>query len=223
VETTGDITPLEISLASGLVEVVHVVFFPDNIVGADFNFYGPRLTRLGSYFGSKAAAVCSDIQFEPLLRLDVTERLRRLGEIRLFALKVKTSYLDELMDADRDLFRALKAAQRISKASEMEIVLGAKPRSHEWLDRATLGVANRLSRRANLRQEARKFVVKGFNRDTGEIDEIDVLSDELITTKRISRLRPRTRALDPESAYSAIELARRELGQDLNRAASVRG
>jgi len=214
---------LEISLVSGLVEVVHVVFFPGNIVGADFNFHGPRLTRLGSYFGSKAASICSDIQFDPLLRLDATERLRKLGELRLFALKVKTSYLDELMEADRDIFRALKVVQRTSRASEMEIILRAKPHSHEWLDRATLGIANKLSRRARLRQEAMKFVVKGFNRDTGEIDEIDVLSDALITVKRISRLSPRTRALDPDSAYSAIESARQELGQDLSRAASVRG
>ena len=48
-EQAGTVSDLKIADNAGLVEAVHVVFFPDNIVGADFNFYGPRLSRLGYY------------------------------------------------------------------------------------------------------------------------------------------------------------------------------
>jgi hypothetical protein len=223
VETTGAITPLDIAPSSGLVEVVHVVFFSGDIVGADFNFHGPRMSRLGLYLGIKASALVPRVQFEPLLRQDATNRLQRMRDITLFQLRVRTAYAEELMNADRDLFRAFEAARRLSHAAQMEIILKPEPHSRNFLDRATLGLARRLARRRNLRDEADRFVVKGFDPTRDGIDVIDVLSDELITTKRITLLNPRTRALDPDSAFSAIESAYQELGEDLVRAASVSG
>ena len=42
----GRLDDLEIPDDSGLVEVIHVVVFENGIIGADFNFYGPRVGRL---------------------------------------------------------------------------------------------------------------------------------------------------------------------------------
>jgi|SRR5580704_7236144 hypothetical protein len=222
VETTGDITPLNISPNAGLVEVIHVVFFGNQIVGADFNFYGPRMSRLGFYLAQKANDF-PHVQFNPLLRQDASARLQRLREISLFQLRIRTAYAQELMNADRDLFQAFEAARRISHAPQMEIILRPLPHSRTFLDRATLGLARRLARRPTLREEADRFVVKGFDPASGGIDEVDVLDDELITSKRIALLNPRTRALDPEAAFSAVEAAREDLGDELIRAASVSG
>lgn len=47
VEQAGSLSDLQIPADSGLVEAIHVVVFPDNIVGSDSNFYGPRMTRAG--------------------------------------------------------------------------------------------------------------------------------------------------------------------------------
>ena len=57
-ERDGRVGPLNIAADAGLAELVHVVFFPDNIVGSEFNFYGPRVPRLRSYFEEKAGEVC---------------------------------------------------------------------------------------------------------------------------------------------------------------------
>ena len=44
VERGGELEDLYIPTAAGLAEAIHVVFFDHNIVGADFNFYGPRMS-----------------------------------------------------------------------------------------------------------------------------------------------------------------------------------
>lgn len=43
-ERGGDLSPLVMGDdARGIAESIHIVFFEDNIVGADFNFNGPRI------------------------------------------------------------------------------------------------------------------------------------------------------------------------------------
>jgi len=53
-ERGGKLSDLKIPTDAGLAEAIHVVAFPDNIFGADFNFFGPRMTRLSSYLREKA-------------------------------------------------------------------------------------------------------------------------------------------------------------------------
>ena len=53
----------------------------------DFNFYGPRVGRLGQYLTAKYHGLCGPVSFEPLVRPDVEAALRRLESIRLFHLK----------------------------------------------------------------------------------------------------------------------------------------
>jgi len=83
------------------------------------------------------------------------------------------------------------------------------------------GVARRLASRPGLRENAEKFVVKGLNEEIDAIEEVDVLKDQLISTKRIFRVDKRTRVLDDASAYAAIEQAYSELKADLEAAASI--
>lgn len=43
-EEKGIVKALNVPATAGLVEQIHVRFFPKNVVGFDFNFYGPRLS-----------------------------------------------------------------------------------------------------------------------------------------------------------------------------------
>lgn len=53
-EQAGALSDLRIPTHAGLAETIHIVVFPDNIVGADFNFFGPRLSRFSRYLKEKA-------------------------------------------------------------------------------------------------------------------------------------------------------------------------
>jgi hypothetical protein len=126
-EQAGTVSDLDIGLDAGLLEPVHVVFFTDNIVGADFNFYGPRLSRLGYYLRIKSTNAVPLATFHPLLRNDVAEQLDHLTELRLFDLKVKASYARTIREADESLGDAFAANARVLDGDAEEIQLVLKP------------------------------------------------------------------------------------------------
>lgn len=221
VEQRGALTDLTIPANSGLVESIHVVAFPDNIVGSDFNFYGPRMSRLGIYLETKAAGHCPDVTFEPLLRRNVAEELDRLCEVRMFNLKIRASYAATVAQANEDLGAAFEAAARAGDAEELEIILRPRRHSRNALADRMLRTARRLARRADLRTEASKFEIKGVRADDGRLEVIDILRDQLIAREEVMKQTRRGRALDSTSAYEAIERAFSELQGELAVAAAV--
>ncbi len=223
-EQTGNIRPLSIPATSGLAEQTHIVFLPDQIVGAEFNFYGPRLSRLGPYFSIKAPGICPPVTFEPLLRQDVLAALDRLEELRLVQLRISRSYSQSVAQADGDLSQAFQAALRLGESEDVEIVLRSKPYSRT----ASLGahikeIVKSLAGHADMREHITKFAVRGYNPTEERVEALDLLNDQLIAARRILRRDERSRALDSGSAFAAIEDAYRELRLQLRDAAGIRG
>lgn len=221
VERAGEIGALGIPASAGLLEQVHVLFFPHNIVGSEFNFYGPRLSRLSRYFATKANGTCPPVTFQALLRQDVMEQIDRLADIRLLHLKIHASYAAVVAQADQDLGSAFEAAARAGQAEELEIVLRPRAHSRRSLSDRLLQTVRRLTQGRELRQESTHFSIRGLDSETGRVETVDILKDQLISKKRIILENARTRALDSESAYLAIDAAYNELRDQLHAAAGV--
>jgi hypothetical protein len=223
VEEGGNLSGLSLTTTQGLYEPIHICFFPNNIVGIEFNFYGPRPSRLSSYLAVAASGVCPEVGFEPLLRQDVTEQLDRLDRLKVFDLAVRTSWIGTIRRANQNLGAAFQAAANVGQSQIVHIML--EPDAYQrraWLNQRMAGIARRVASAAGLRENAAKFVVRGRNQETDAIDEVDVLRDQLISSKRIFRMDQRSRVLDDASAYTAIEEAHAELRSDLEAAASAR-
>ncbi len=222
VEESGRTSPLGIAAAAGLLEQVHIVFFPDNIVGAEFNFYGPRMSRLRGYFRVKANGTCPDVDFEQLLRQDVAEKMLRMRGMKLFQFGIRRSYLDVLRDADSDLASAFDAQFGASEADQAEVILRVRPydRRGALADRM-FQKAQRILRMEGLREHATKFVIKATNEETGRVEPLDLLNDQLIASRTVIKDGARSRAVDSESAFTAVESAYNELREDIAAAASV--
>ena len=220
-EQQGQLTDLAIPANSGLAEAIHIVVFGNNIVGSDFNFHGPRMSRLSWYLRERGNGHCGDVTFEPLLRQDVAAELDRLREIRLFHLKIRASYAATVAQADQNLGEAFSAAQRAGDADELEIVLRPRKYSRNPLSDRILQAARALVRREDLRLEASKFTVKGVRDDTGALELVDVLRDQLVAREVVMRQSERGRALESGSAFDAIERAHGELEDELMLAAAV--
>jgi hypothetical protein len=47
IDASGNLSDLNLAGSEGLVEPAHIVFFSHGLVGVEFNFYGPRPSRLG--------------------------------------------------------------------------------------------------------------------------------------------------------------------------------
>ena len=71
------------------------------------------------------------------------------------------------------------------------------------------------------RENTERFQIRGRISETGEIDTVDLLRDQLIATKQILRVGDKSRAVQPESAFDAIEVSYKELHSELMLAAGL--
>ena len=224
-ELAGQLSAVPLAPAAGLVEVIHIEFFPDDIVGADFNFYGPRVQRFGDYLAVKAQGIAPPVTFLPLVRRDVAQQLGRFQDIRLFQLKIHASYATTVRGVNASLGGAFQAARRaggVNDDVELEIVIRPKEYSRDSaLGGGLLTTARRLAARVDLLDNAARFLVGGLDRETNKVEKIDLLRDQLISKKQIVKQGPRTRALLASSAYAAIGEAHFELRDELTAAAAL--
>ena len=221
-EDAGALSDLPIPASAGLYEASHVMCFPKNIVGVEFNFYGPRPSRLPRYLQTVVGAGCPTFTLDPLLREDVSAQLRQLKRIRKLDLKVRASYTERVQQANQTLGRALAACREVGDSDVVQIVLQPAPHERGWLANKALTAVRALARRSDLRENALTFQVRGVQEDS-PIETIDVLRDELIATKQVVLVDSRSRAVNDDSAYRAIEEAYSELKQQLENASSVSG
>ena len=124
IEHRGTLTDLTMPEESGLAECVHVMFFPENIVGIEYNYDGPRITRISDYLHLKAKDVCPQAPgFEQLLQRDVMQKLERMQSVRQFKLRVRESLFSSVQQADEDLDKAFQAARELGNAKEIALLL----------------------------------------------------------------------------------------------------
>ncbi len=226
-EQGGNISDLNLSPDTGLLEAVHVVFFPDkvpgtNIVGTEYNHFGPRISRLSSYLHEKSNEAVPYPTFRPLIRDDAAEQLNRLTEIRVLDISIHPSFADVMRQADQSLGDAFEANARVVDEPEsVQVVIKPNRQARKSTLARLLGPLRSLLNQNDARPAFDRLQVRGRCDDTGRVETIDLLKDQLISTKQIVRLNERGRALDPDSAFQAIRDAYQELGDSLQLATGV--
>lgn len=219
VELDGNLTPLNIRQGSGLSDHIHVVFFENNIVGADFNFYGPRISGLEKYLAVKAHQWCHNLTFGILLDPDTAQRLNRYEELRVLELRMRPAdgeILRNYSDSLADSYRSVNGL--LDQDAQLELVLRPKPHSRGGIGRDILQRVKRMFLNEELRDKASRFRVQGINQLGDTEDPIDLLSDDLVVRKPMIKQGDRSRAVDAESAYQAIIEAHAQVEHKLARA-----
>ena len=61
VEAAGALSSLQLAADQGLYEAIHAIFFPNNVVGVEFNFYGPRPSRIPWYLSRVTKGQCPTV------------------------------------------------------------------------------------------------------------------------------------------------------------------
>jgi hypothetical protein len=220
IEEEGIRTALNLSETAGLVEAIHVRMFPDNIVGFDFNFYGPRLPRFGRYLNTVAAGQCEEVVFEPLLRQDVVSELEGGRELRMFSLRIRRSELATVAAIDKSLASAFKTVGELTDATELEIVVRPKPYSGKSIGKRLMSTTRKLAARSNVRDVASSFRVS-VAQPGAAAEVVDLLGDHFIADARILKQSAKGRALDSADAYANIEAAYTSRSKELKKAASA--
>ncbi len=223
IEKGGAIKPLGIAADEGICEPIHVVFFENNIVGAEFNFYGPRLTGLASYLRAKMPAnlVPRGLRFGMLLKNDPMAALNQLSSLKLMELKIRASHLEELKALEgNNPFAALADAAEFGKADTIDVVLQAGRKRDSFLsDKVRRFVAKLI--KSEKYALADTLLVKGLDKDTGHTRTFDLLAEHLISTKQMIVIDDGYRAVKSESAYFEITAAYNENRVKLEHAPSA--
>jgi hypothetical protein len=187
------------------------------VLGLDFNFYGPRASRLVEYFESKAKGIGPNgFSLLPILKKDAYEQLAKVGSLKLVDFKVAASFAEAQKDADKSLFSSLASAASFSGAKEVEIVLRPAKYSREKLNSSILSWVKKVAKQSGLHEASSRFVVQGEEKDSCAGVKIDLLNDQLIAYKRIARVNNRSRAIDSSAAFIAIRDAYSELKIDID-------
>ena len=96
-------------------------------------------------------------------------------------------------------------------ADEIQVTLKVSRRAKHPLSESLFAGIRQLAGRTDLHEKVDKLSVKGPSLITGKLEEVDILKDELVLTKSILRVDPRSRAVRSESAFAAIEAAYEEV------------
>jgi hypothetical protein len=214
VERDGTLNDLAIPADAGLAEQTHVVGFSNGVIGTDFNFYGPRISRLADFLISKT----HDQAFiRPLIKRDIAAELGRYRDVKLVHLRIDRTLIEPIREVDESLAAAFDAAFNVGQPGQVELVLRPRPYERGGIGQRILDLAHRLSRRPEI-QGAGKFEIRGYLEEGG-LETLDLLSEHIGFNMRIQSAGPRTRSLDHPAAYAAIQRAYVENQQEIQTAA----
>ncbi len=124
-EKEGIPSKLLIDDNEGLYEPTHAIIFPNNVVGVESNFYGPKATSLPAYIKKKAFRIVHEVELIPLMRSDFLEYISRIGEVKLVELKVHRDMTKKFEEIDKSFYHFIKGLKDISTAEYIGISLSS--------------------------------------------------------------------------------------------------
>lgn len=215
-DLNGDISPLPIPKKAGLYEPMHFMIFPKNVIGFEYNFYGPRINSLSTYIPNKAPDLVDKVELIPLLRTNITELLSKMGEIKMFQLAVHRNMGEHLKIIGDNVFDAFESLKKSDYSEVIEIVLRSERYSRKGIK---LPFKERL---ANFLAKAKDNVdvarIRAENLDNeNKIEPFDLLEQFMISNRKIELIDEDHRSVDSESMFSNISDAYQELRPDINK------
>ncbi len=204
VDSAGKRGPLPISPDDGIVDISHLQFFANNIVGAEFNFYAPRASAVPLYCEEK----CSNLprfRLRPLLKRDVLKHIQELDEIKMLSVKVKPSQAGLLEAAGDNIVDAISSTASEHDAGSIEIILRASRGG--GLRSAKRTIRSIFSKSRNPSADFERFHVAGHSEVTDQTEEFDLLKDQYVFTSEVEKVSERSRSISSSSMFKAIERA----------------
>lgn len=205
IEQAGQRSPLDLDDDQNLLECTHAMLFKNGVLGAEFNFHGPRVTRLSQYL--EEICCLPRLSIEPIIKSEAAEKLARMGAIKRFELKIHRDQLTQLKRAERSLFEAFEVLHQESEAPLITVSLQQERYGKNGLGDRVRGMVNAIATSKNFRQNCERFVVRAYDKDSERTEKFDFLNDLMIQEEEVLPENPRSRAVDSDSMFKAIRKA----------------
>lgn len=219
IEKKGITNPLILAADEGLLEPVHVMIFDKNVIGFEFNFYGPRIGVLKNYLPQKTIDLIDNIDIRAMIRRDILQMLSRVGEIKVFSMSFQRDMDEYLKELDKNLIDAVKEIKKGTDAPYIDIVLKHEPYSRKGIKISFLKDKNRVARwlsKPEVKEGLNKFKIKCKDIQTQNTVEFDLLQQYLLSKKFIEAKDDKHNVVDTESAYNAIISSYLELKKEID-------
>lgn len=221
IEEGGRVSPLPIADTQGLVERTHLIFFPNHIIGAEFNFYGPRPARLAQYLHSKLSPALPSITLEILLRHDIEKRLDQLHELKLVTIRLHRSKMATDALAEESIVGMFQAQAEANDAPVIALTLRTEPYSKTILSSELFARIKTIFKINKIMEVADIFKIEAREDANHPFETLDLLKDQLVVSRNVDKLPGRLRDVDSDSVFHAIENAYGELQELLESAGSI--
>lgn len=222
-EAAGQILDLNLRDDQGLLESSHMVFLPNNVIGVEYNHFGPRVSRLPEYLERKTPDLFPHrIQIAVLVRGDTAAILDELPGIHLLDLVIIPAQVDYVNRLHGGIGAALTANAEL--VGDPEIVsLYAKPtrnRGQGFL-RDIVGAVRAMANDEEFRADAKRLRISGRLPGHRRIEAFDLLKDDITGSAEMIKVNPRGRALDSRHAYAQIVQAYDDLYDEIQASIAV--
>ena len=221
-EHNGSIVDIPTRQGQGVVEVTHLVFFPGNVIGSDYNYHGPRISRFPSYLREKmpTSADAKNLRILAMIRGDTTAVLDELIGANALEIAVLPSARQLVRANDRNLGTALDAIAGIGNADLVDLRYRTVVNEREGLLRQWTGLFRELLPNADFTSGTRKLKVHGKRSPRSKIEMFDLLKDVMTSKQEIVKL-SKSRALDSQNAYEKIIAAYDTMLPEIQQASAV--
>ena len=222
-EGAGQIADLDLADNQGLLEAVHLVFFDNNVVGVEYNHFGPRISRLPSYLQNKVPNFLpARMRIANLVRGDPAAILDGLEGLHLLDMSILPNQMALVEQHNRGLGAAFAASADI--AGEPEVVtLNIKPtrNSQPRFLQDVREALRALVQNEEFRVSARRLKVQGRRQGQTRTEVFDLLNDDITASVQLIKINPRGRALNSNHAYDQIIQAHYDLRDDIQQAVEL--
>lgn len=215
----------DIAEEQGISENSHMVFFPDNILGLEYNYRGPGTGRLEEYLRKKAPVSESKVTFTPLMDKDFEEKLQQLSDVRELRMRVSHREVVEAKShridpEEDDPYEVMESMKNFGEAGEYELVWKSRTHSRQNIAQRFFAVARNYLQRYDTEDKSSMLVLRGHDEE-GHMQRINVLNERLVYNETTFKLRATDRGVIPDSAFQAIEKAYRDNKDEIEHAAAV--
>ena len=226
IQRRDEVRDLELEADEGVMEISHLMFLPHGVIGAEYNYRGPKVSILPRYISEKCSGL-PKINAAVLINSETYEQIRRMNQVSSVEIEISRGNLSiarDASDANANLFDVLDANGEVFGGENVHLVVGRLPRSRTRMVAARIPFIRQLAANEDFRNAARKFRVKGFDPEWNREVEVDLLKEHVVSTARVAKV-GRSRVVVTSDMYGSILGAYNELSEqisDASQAALVR-